>query len=68
MVRTLEAYEYRLVHYKITRVWSEAQGIRDRGRSCKKLLDEVNKAYTARSLELSDAKVMRVDGEQWRDL
>ena len=36
------------------------------GMPCSKLLDGVKKAYSARSLEFRDAKVMCVDREQWR--
>ena len=38
----------------------------DRGRPCAKRLNEIKIAQTTRSLKLRDAKVMRIDREQWR--
>ena len=40
---------------------------RDRGRPCKSWLDGVKKECSARSLELSDAKVMCMNRQHWRD-
>jgi len=43
------------------------EGRRDRGRPCARRLDGVKKAYHARSMKLSDAKVMCMDREMWMD-
>ena len=47
---------------------SEVERRRERGRSCTTWLDGVKKACNAGSLELSDAKVMSIDTEQWETL
>ena len=44
----------------------EVEGRRVRGRPCTRGLDRVKKVCNAWSLELSDAKVMCLEREQWR--
>ena len=48
----------------IRRVYEyEVKRRRNRGRLCTKLQDRIKKACKTRLIELSDATVMRVDGE-----
>ena len=45
---------------------SEVEGRRDKRKSCTKWLDRGKEACNARSLDLREAKVKRMDIGQWR--